>query len=226
MMEENTERDRTKVTDAYRRQSTKYDENVKLFEVFSWLGFSISGWRTASISKLNLKQGDTVVDIGCGTGLNFPYLQQEVGQDGKIIGVDLSGEMLAEAQQIIENNRWDNVELVCADAGQYEFAKDIKGILSTYTMILIPNCGQVISNACKALSPNARLVVLDMAWPNYCPLWWRHVLFFLKSYGVTAEVLKRRPWEQVQKSIEENLTNIIRKSYWFGFFYLSCGTKK
>lgn len=40
---------------------------------------------------MNLKRGDTVVEICCGMRLNFPLLQKEVGPEGKIIGVDLTG---------------------------------------------------------------------------------------------------------------------------------------
>lgn len=211
------------VINAYRRRAPKYDITVRLFEVFAWFGFNISGWRKEAISKLNLKPGDTVIDIGCGTGLNFPFLYQVVGQEGKIIGVDLSGEMLTEARQRVVANQWDNVQLVCADASQFEFPESVDAVLSTYTLTLVPDCGQVVIKACESLSPRGRFVVLDMAWPRYCPLWWRHILFFLRSYGVTADVLRRRPWELVQKAMEENLTDVTRKSYWFGFFYLCYG---
>jgi demethylmenaquinone methyltransferase/2-methoxy-6-polyprenyl-1,4-benzoquinol methylase len=217
---------RKDVVETYQQRAPSYNLALKLFDAFAWFGFNISGWRKQAISALNLKPGDTVIDIGCGTGLNFPHLHQTVGQDGKIIGVDLSCEMLAEARRSAADNHWDNVELVCADASLYEFPENVDGVLSTYAMTLVPNCGQVVSRACKSLSPNGRLVVLDMAWPRYCPLWWRHVLFFLRSYGVTAEVLKRRPWELVQKAMKENLIDITRKSYWFGFFYLCYGAAK
>jgi len=214
------------VINVYRRRALKYDITVRLFDIFAWFGFSISGWRKEAISKLNLKPGDTVIDIGCGTGLNFPFLYQAVGQEGKIIGVDLSSEMLTEARQRAAANQWDNVQLVCVDADQFEFPESVDAVLSTYAMILIPDCGHVVINACESLSPRGRLVVLDMAWPRYCPLWWRHILFFLRSYGVTVDVLRHRPWELVQKAMEENLTDITRKSYWFGFFYLCYGAAK
>ena len=210
----------------YRRRASKYDTTVRLFDIFAWLGFNISGWRKEAISWLSLKSGDIVIDIGCGTGLNFPYLYQAVGQEGKIIGVDLSSEMLAEAHQRAVANHWDNVQLVCADASQYEFPQNVNAILSTYAMTLVPNCVRVINDACESLSPKGRVVVLDMAWPRYCPLWFRHILFFLRSYGVTTEVLRRRPWELVQKAMEENLTDFTRKRYWFGFFYLCYGAAK
>ncbi len=96
------------VIEAYRQRATKYDFSLRLFNVFSWFGFNILGWRKQAISRLNLKPGDTVVDIGCGTGLNFPFLYQAVTSRGKIIGVDLSEEMLAQAKQTIEKNQWSN----------------------------------------------------------------------------------------------------------------------
>jgi demethylmenaquinone methyltransferase/2-methoxy-6-polyprenyl-1,4-benzoquinol methylase len=211
------------VINAYRIQASKYDIRVRFFDLFAWCGFDLSGWRKEAIAKLNLKPGDSVIDIGCGTGLNFPLLYQAVGQEGKIIGVDLSDEMLAEAQQRAAAHQWDNVQLVSADASEFEFPESIDAVLSTFAMILIPDCGQVVINACQSLSPRARLVVLDMAWPRNFPLWWRHILFFLRSYGVTADVLRRRPWELVQKNMKDNLTNMTQKNYWFGFFYLCYG---
>lgn len=211
------------VLSAYQRGASKYDLSVRLFDVFARFGFNISGWRQEAISKLNLKPGDTVVDIGCGTGLNIRLLHQAVGEGGKIIGVDLSHEMLNLARQRAAANGWDNIQLVCIDASQFDFPESVNAVLSTFTLILVPNCGEVVINACRALAPGGRFVVLDMAWPRYCPLWWRHVLFFLRSYGVTADVIRRRPWETVQKEVEEHLMGISRKSFWFGFFYLWSG---
>lgn len=213
-----------KVGDAYRRRAPRYDLTVRLFDLFAWLGFDISGWRRQAVAALGLKQGDTVVDVGCGTGLNFPFLYHAVGPEGQIIGVDLSAEMLAQARQRAAANGWANVQLECADAGRFEFPPGVNAVLSTYALILIPDCGRVVANACRALAPGGRLVVLDMAWPRYCPLWWRHVLFFLRSYGVTGEVLRRRPWETVQQAMAERLQGIERRRFWFGFFYLISGS--
>lgn len=212
------------VIEAYRQHASRYDRAVKLFDVFAWMGFNLSAWRKQAISALALTAGDTVVDIGCGTGLNFPLLQQAVTSRGQIIGVDLSDAMLAQARQRVEANRWANVQLVCADAAQYQFPPHVSGVLATYALILVPDCGRVVTHACEALAPGGRLVVLDMAWPRYCPLWWRHVLFFLRSYGVTADTLRRRPWETIQRNMEELFPDFSRQRFWFDFFYLAHGT--
>jgi ubiquinone/menaquinone biosynthesis C-methylase UbiE len=212
------------VVETYQQRAPRYNLALKLFDVFAWFGFNISGWRRQAISALNLKPGDTVVDIGCGTGLNFPLLYQAVTSIGKIIAIDLSNAMLDQARQSIATNKWENVQLVCADAAQYEFPPKVDAIVSAYTLTLVPDCGRVISNAFASLSPGGRHVVLDMSWPKYCPLWWRHVLFFLRSYGVTADVFHRRPWEIVQRSMEQLFQDFSLRQFWFGFFYLACDT--
>jgi ubiquinone/menaquinone biosynthesis C-methylase UbiE len=220
----NNWKSRKDVVETYQQLAPRYNLVVRLFDVFAWFGFNISGWRRQAISALNLKPGDTVVDIGCGTGLNFPLLYQAVTSSGKIIAVDLSDAMLDQARQAIVANKWANIQLVCADAAQFDFLSKVDAIVSAHTLTLVPDCGRVISNALAALAPGGRLVVLDMSWPKYCPLWWRHVLFFLRSYGVTADVLRRRPWEIVQSSMKELFQDFSQRQFWFGFFYLAWGT--
>ena len=66
------------VIEAYRRRVPRYDLTVRLFDIFAMFGFNITGWRKQAVSALDLKPGDTVVDIGCGTGLNFPFLYRAV----------------------------------------------------------------------------------------------------------------------------------------------------
>ena len=53
-----------------------------------------------------------MLDVGCGTGLCLPRLQQGVGRAGLVIGIDASAEMLAVARRTAEANRWRNVVLV------------------------------------------------------------------------------------------------------------------
>jgi demethylmenaquinone methyltransferase/2-methoxy-6-polyprenyl-1,4-benzoquinol methylase len=80
--------------DIYRQRAKDYDDS------------GISGlepWRKEAVRTLNLKRGDRVVDIGCGTGLNFALLQEAVGPEGKIIGVDLTDAMLDQAREVSPN---------------------------------------------------------------------------------------------------------------------------
>jgi demethylmenaquinone methyltransferase/2-methoxy-6-polyprenyl-1,4-benzoquinol methylase len=209
----------------YRKRASHYDAVVHAFNLFRSFGFDLDGWRREAIQTLNVGRGDMVVDIGCGTGLNFALLQEAIGNEGRIIGIDVSSSMLAQAQKRVDKQGWKNVVLIEGDAAQLEFPSHVDGIVSTYALTLIPECEKLVCKGCAALGVGKRWVVLDMAWPPGLPLWFRHVLFFLRSYGVTGEVLQRQPWKHVWNALEQHLTHVARKEFWMGFFYLACGTR-
>ena len=215
-----------KVIHTYHKRSIHYDTFVRLFDLFSSFGFDITAWRLAAVQALNLKPGDTVVDIGCGTGLNFPILHDVIGPQGKIIAVDLSESMLEQAHQNTIENGLQNVELVCSDAALYQFPADLDGILSTFALILVPDCGRVVFNGCQALRPGGHFSILDMCWPAGWSFNWRHLFFFLRSYGVTLETLQRRPWQTIWRTMEENLLEVARKRFWFGMMYQISGERQ
>jgi demethylmenaquinone methyltransferase/2-methoxy-6-polyprenyl-1,4-benzoquinol methylase len=73
----------------YRRQANRYDFAVQLYRL---LGLRIKAYRLRAVDLLRLKRGDCVVDLGCGTGLNFDLLVERIGPEGRLIGVDLSPE--------------------------------------------------------------------------------------------------------------------------------------
>ena len=69
--------------------------------------------------------------------------------------------------------------------------------------------------------------MLDMAWPHRWPLWFHHLLFFfrLSTYGITREVVRRRPWQTVWSTMQQSLVEVERHPFWMGFFYLAWGTQ-
>ena len=200
----------------YRKQAKNYDAS------------GITGldtWRREAVKALNLKPGNLVVDIGCGTGLNFPLLQDAVGPEGRIIGVDLTDAMLELAQQRVTEYGWKNVELVQSDAAQYSFPNQINGIISVFALSFIPENVLVIEHGAKALTHGGKWAVLDMSWPESLPLWLRHGLFFLSSWGITSDLIQRRPWKQVLQSMEQHLVDVEQKRLGLGFFYIASGAK-
>ena len=126
---------KNEVVDIYRKRTKPYDFTANLYYL---MGFREWAYRQRAVEALGLHTGDTVVEIGCGTGLNFALLQQTVGPMGRIIGVDLTDAMLEQARQRVADNDWSNVELVHRDAAEYRFPQDIDGILSTFALALSP----------------------------------------------------------------------------------------
>lgn len=58
-------------------------------------------FRSILIKKSNLKQGDIVLDLCCGTGLGFPLLLEKIGKHGMLLGIDISPDMLQQSKKKI-----------------------------------------------------------------------------------------------------------------------------
>ncbi|HSQ85586.1 MAG TPA: methyltransferase domain-containing protein, partial [Desulfobacterales bacterium] len=150
--------DKKSIALLYGRRAKLYDFSANAYYL---LGFRELAYRKIGVKALNLKKGDTVIEIGCGTGLNFSLLRKQVGPKGNIIGVDLTPEMLEEADKRIRRNGWQNVTLVQSDAAVFRFPEHVDGIISTFALTLVPEYDNVIQKGAIALSLNARFVIVD-----------------------------------------------------------------
>ena len=132
------------VRDVYDKQAGIYDLAVWFYYL---VGMRIGRWRRMAVNALSLQAGDTVVEIGCGTGLNFSLLEKAVGSEGKIIGVDISEQMLEKARNRVRAAGWQNVELVRYAASEFNFPDDTRGILATGVLTYVPEFDKVLSSA-------------------------------------------------------------------------------
>lgn len=202
----------------YRKRAKSYDLSANLYYL---IGFREYAYRKKAVRALRLHPGDTVVEVGCGTGLNFPLIQREIGPSGRLIGVDLTDEMLKRAGKRVLREGWKNVELVFGDAAQYEFPPEVNGILSTFALTLVPEYDRIIGNGARALAPGGRWVILDLKKPNGWPMFLvRFGAWITKPFGVTLEMADRRPWESVNRYLE----NTSFEGLYGGFAYISTGT--
>lgn len=91
--------------------SHRYDRLAGFIPLFEWLLFLPRGFRRTAVARLALPPGSRVLEVGCGTGRNFPFLHDVIGPTGRIDGVDLSPGMLREAQTLVTQHGWRNVRL-------------------------------------------------------------------------------------------------------------------
>src|SRR6202012_118858 len=131
----------------------------------------------------------------CGTGQNFPLIEHAIGPQGRIVGVDLTDAMLAQAQRRTESNGWSNINLGQADAADFPLPTEVDAILSTYALSHVPECGDVIAHGAPALSRAGRWVVLDLKAPDAAPPWLIQLAVALgRPLGSIDEWFGRRPW--------------------------------
>jgi SAM-dependent methyltransferase len=123
--------------------------------------------KKAAVDELDLKFGDRVIVFCCGTGLEFPFIQMNIGAEGEILGVDWSDGMLERARRRITDNGWTNVKLVKGDvtalpAGVIETASYDAGLCTLGLSIISEpeKAFQALKNAVRG--GGARIVIGDV----------------------------------------------------------------
>jgi demethylmenaquinone methyltransferase/2-methoxy-6-polyprenyl-1,4-benzoquinol methylase len=209
--------DKRSIALLYRKRAKLYDFSANAYYL---LGFREFEYRKIGVEALNLKKGDTVVEIGCGTGLNFSLLRKQIGPKGNIIGVDLTPEMLEEADKRIKRHGWQNVTLVQSDAAVYRFPNRLDGIISTFALTLVPEYDMIIQKGAAALLPDARFVIVDFKKPDKWPMWMiKSFVILTRPFGVSLDIAGRHPWE----SVARYMTMVEFRELYFGALYLCVG---
>ena len=213
---------RARLIAVYRKKAKHYDITSRLYPA---PGYPQRAQRLQAVQALGLHPGDTVIDMACGTGLNFPLLQQAVGPGGRIVGVDLTDAMLARAQDRTKANGWGNVRLVQADAASFVFPTGVDAILSTYALTQVPECAEVIAHGTAALSAGGRWAVLDVKVPGSTPRWLAQLgAATVRPFAAIDEWIMRRPWEAIRAAMQEELTDFAWTELFFGTAFLAAGS--
>jgi demethylmenaquinone methyltransferase/2-methoxy-6-polyprenyl-1,4-benzoquinol methylase len=218
-----TDSTREHLIETYRKKAKHYDITSRFYPV---PGYPQRGQRHRAAQALGLRPGDSVVEIACGTGLNFSLIEQAIGPEGRLVGVDLTDAMLAQAQHRIETNGWSNISLVQSDAAEFDFPTEVDAILSTYALTHLAECGHVIAHGAAALSPGGRWVVLDLKVPGNAPRWLAQLGTALgRPFGSIDEWIARRPWDGIRAAMQDNLDDLSWTELFFGTAFLAAGSR-
>src|SRR6202167_3818134 len=219
-----TDSTREHLIETYRKKAKHYDITSRLYPA---PGYPQRGQRLRAVQSLGLRAGDTVLDMACGTGLNFSLLEKAIGPAGRIVGVDLTDAMLAQAQDRIGANGWSNVSLMQADAAGFDFPAEVDAILSTYALSQVPECAAVIAHGAAALSAGGRWVVLDLKVPDRAPGWLTQLgTATVRPFAWIDEWVMRRPWEAIRAAMQEELADPSWTELFFGTAFLVAGSKR
>ena len=156
-MEPGPEPDFAEARERYRQLVEKYDRHARF----------VAPLRRRAVERLGLREGDHVLDMGCGTGASFAMLQELVNATGQITGIDLSEEMAAVARQRVADHSWENVEVRVGDAAEVPLPSDVDGILfvETHDLMRTP---AVVQRAVEAGRSGAGVAAFG---PASAPRW-------------------------------------------------------
>ena len=117
------------------------------------------------MQALLLKEGDNVIEIGCGTGKNLELLSAAAGPGGTVFGIDVSKGMLSRAIGRKEKNNLTNVELILTDASDYTPSKKINAVLFSLSYATMIHRREVLKKMWNLISPGGRVVIMDAQYP-------------------------------------------------------------
>lgn len=156
------------------RARSFYGRWARLYDAVARYTPGVGTLRERAAAALRLDPGDVVVDMGCGTGANLPYLRERVGPGGTVIGVDFTRGMLERAGRLVDSRGWENVHLVHADAtrppvgqvpdgiGRAGGREAVDGVLASFVSGMLDDPAGTVGDWCD-LARGGHVVLLDAA---------------------------------------------------------------
>lgn len=140
-----------------------YGRWARLYDAIA-RGFpAVSGVRRRAATALALDAGDVAVEMGCGTGANLPYVREEVGGKGRVVGLDFTRPVLARAARRGRREGWTGVDLVQGDATRPPMSGPVDGVLATFVSGMLPDPAAAVEQWVDLVRPGGRVVLVDAA---------------------------------------------------------------
>jgi ubiquinone/menaquinone biosynthesis C-methylase UbiE len=177
--------------------------------------------RQKAVELLDLKQGDRVLDAGCGPGGSFPYVVHAVGESGHVVGVEISPQISINARRRIERNGWKNVEVTEADARTVRLTGAFDGALM-FAAADVYGSEEALENIFPHLKENARVVAFGAKFSSNR---WGKILnpvlrmLFDLSFSTTPRS-DYEPWRTLAKRVEK----LDIEEYFGGLMFLASGS--
>ena len=176
--------------------------------------------RYRTLWNLELRPGDAVLDVACGTGLSFPLIEEAIGPSGHLVGVELSPDMAALARQRIERAGWRNAALIVAPIEDAKLAPNaFDAVAFNFTHDVLQS-EAALANIFAACKPGARVAVAgSKLLPWYLAPFNVYVRWNNAPY-MTTQANLRAPWTRLERYVPD----LTRTPAMWGACYLAKGT--
>jgi precorrin-6B methylase 2 len=180
-------------------------------------------YRRQAVARLAPSSSGVILEVGCGTGLNFEAIQNAIGPSGRLIGVELNPRMLDQARARIERHGWTNVELVEADAAEADIPAIADGVLlcAVHDVMRSP---AALANVVDHVRVGARIVAGGPKWASWrgsAGLFANFRTWRMNRECVTTFEGFSRPWSH----LELLLDNFVVDEVFHGGGYLAHGMR-
>ncbi|WP_408958847.1 class I SAM-dependent methyltransferase [Natrinema sp. 74] len=148
-----------------------YGRWARLYDLIARRTPGIARLRRRAAAACRLEPGDTVVEMGCGTGANLPFLRERVGPDGTVIGIDFTRPVLERARAATA--AYDNVHVLQGDATQPPIGAALKGVggvdgeidavLATFVVGMLADPADAVDDWCDLVGPDGTVVLANAA---------------------------------------------------------------
>jgi demethylmenaquinone methyltransferase/2-methoxy-6-polyprenyl-1,4-benzoquinol methylase len=165
------------------------------------VGRTFEHLRRRAIDRLSPRPGETILDVGCGTGASFPFLLERVGPEGRVIGIDQSADMLEHAQQRLDREGWSNVTLLNAPAEEASIGEPVQHALIFLSHDLVRN-EAALSNIVATVEPAGRIVAAGMRRASGLAAPLSYIAWRAARRYITTFEDRERPWSLLQPKLD------------------------
>lgn len=201
--------DAQRAVEAYRREASTYERTTRRSGTY----------RVRAVELLGLRPGETVLDVACGSGLGFEPIERAIGRSGRLVGIDVSPDMLGIARRRVESCGYENVTLCECRAEDLQLEFKVDAVLFSLAHDVLRS-EDAIDAVLRHLRPGARIAAFGA---KRAPAWIFPVRLSVRRrarrYITTFEGFDR-PWDKLERAIP----GLMVKSVAFGSAFLASAT--